>query len=170
MLVNLIGFNVSWLGLVLLGNSFIPVTLTWLVFHLYLSKHWRDEAAIICLVTATGIIVDSTLTFLSVFTFPEHIFMPLWLVTLWAALGATIFNSLKFMQSSKLLQFSIGFIFPAFSYITGASLSAVVLPYGNFTTYFILAPIWALLLMLFYYASNYIKASDTTAKGDVDVY
>jgi len=182
MLVNLIGFNVSWLGLVLLGNSFIPVTLAWLAFHLYHSKHWRDEVAIICFVTATGILVDSSLIWLDVFSFYQHSFqiqeqlqiqhnlMPLWLITLWAALGATIFNSLSFLKRSKLLQFSIGFVFPAFSYITGASLSAVALPYGNYTTYFILAPIWALLLVLFYYVSNYIKPGYAITKGDVDVY
>jgi hypothetical protein len=165
MLVNIIGFNVSWLGLVLLGNSFIPVTLAWLAFHLYLSKHWRDELAIICFVTAIGIFVDSTLIWLDVFYFAGHNVMPPWLITLWAALGATIFNSLKFLQSSKFLQCAIGFIFPAFSYITGASLSAVELPYGHLITYFVLAPIWALLLVLIYRTSTYIKG-----KGDNNAY
>lgn len=175
MLLNIIGFNLSWFGLVLLGNDFIPVTFCWLVFHVYqssrnksaeynsaqssnsLSLNWRDELSLIGLVTLTGVLVDSLLTFFGVFQFPETQIIPLWLVLLWASFAATISYSLQFLAKSKRLQMLIGFIFPPFSYLAGASFLIVELPYGPYITYFVLAPIWSLLMLLFFQVYSFIK-------------
>jgi hypothetical protein len=166
MLINIIGFNLSWFGLVLLGNDFIPVTLCWLIYHLYQgqrsgNKQWRTEIVLISLVTATGILVDSVLTLSGIFQFPEHHIIPLWLVMLWASFAATIAHSLQFLAKSKRLQLLIGFVFPPFSYLAGASFLAVELPYGPYITYFVLAPIWSVLMLLFYQGWTFIKR-----KGD----
>jgi hypothetical protein len=179
MLINIMGFNLSWFGLVLLGNDFIPVTLCWLIYHVYqiartekskkqnlenkstLSLSWRTEVVLISLVSATGILVDSVLTLSGIFQFPEHHIIPLWLVMLWASFAATIAHSLQFLAKSKRLQLLIGFVFPPFSYLAGASFLVVELPYGPFITYFVLAPIWSILMLLFYQCWTFIKR-----KGD----
>lgn len=174
MLINIIGFNLSWFGLVLLGNDFIPVTLCWLIYHVYqisrnkstqtqssLNLSWRAELSLIVLVTVTGILVDSALTLSGVFQFPDNQIIPLWLVMLWASFAATIAHSLQFLAKSKKLQLLIGFVFPPFSYLAGASFLSVELPYGPYITYFVLAPIWSILMLLFYQCWSFIKR-----KGD----
>ena len=164
MLINIIGFNLSWFGLVLLGNDFIPVTLCWLIYHVYQgqssgNKQWRTEIVLISFVTATGILVDSVLTLSGIFQFPEHHIIPLWLVMLWASFAATIAHSLQFLAKSKRLQLLIGFVFPPLSYLAGASFLAVELPYGPNITYFVLAPIWSILMLLFFQSLSFINRS-----------
>ena len=150
MLFNLIGFNISLFGLVLLGQSFIPFALFWLGLHLYFCKSSLAEFKLILLVTFIGTLVDSILLFADVLVFTDSLIIPFWLITLWACFAATIAHSLKFLASSKKLQFIIGFIFPPLSYIGGASLSAVKFGYDLLVTYFIFASIWGVLIVLFF--------------------
>ncbi|MFT5758347.1 MAG: hypothetical protein ACI9LM_003086 [Alteromonadaceae bacterium] len=150
MLLNIIGFNLSWFGLVLLGNSFIPITLLWIGLHLYLCKQRLAELTLICCVVIVGALIDSILLFIGVFEFSGRLFIPLWLVCLWAAFGATITHSLYFLEGSKILQFIIGCIFPPLSYVAGSSLSAVVLGYEPWVTFIILAPVWGAVLMMIF--------------------
>ena len=150
MLLNLIGFNISWFGLVLLGKIFIPFALCWLGLHIYFCKNPLAEVKLIISVTIMGTMVDSILLFADVLVFTEKLIIPFWLITLWASFAATIGHSLKFLAHSKTLQFIIGFIFPPLSYIGGASLSAVEFGYNLWVTYFIFASIWAVLIMLFF--------------------
>lgn len=150
MLFNLIGFNISWFGLVLLGKSFIPFVLFWIGLHLYFCKKPTAEFKLIISITIIGILVDSILLFSDVLLFDERLIIPLWLITLWAAFAATITHSLTFLAHSKILQCVIGFIFAPLSYIGGASLSAVEFGYSPLVTYFVLAFIWAGLMVLFF--------------------
>ena len=156
MLFNLIGFNISWFGLILLGNTFIPFAILWLGLHMMYCKQRFPEIKLIITVTSIGILVDSILSFFDVLLFNEPlltslVLIPLWLITLWAVFAATIAHSLKFLAHSKKVQFMIGFIFPPISYIGGASLSSVYFGQSIWMTYFIFAPIWGGLLVLFFY-------------------
>lgn len=156
MLFNLIGFNISWFGLILLGNTFIPFALLWLGLHVMYCKQHLSEVKLIISVTAIGFVVDSILSFFYVLLFNEPlltsiVLIPLWLITLWAVFAATIAHSLQFLAHSKTVQFIIGFIFPPLSYIGGASWSSVNFGQSIWMTYFIFAPIWGILLVLFFY-------------------
>lgn len=151
MLFNLIGFNISWFGLVLLGNSFIPLVLFWIGLHLYFCKNRLAEFKLIMSVTIIGILVDSILLSLDILLFNERLFIPLWLIMLWAAFAATIAHSLNILAYSKTVQFTIGYIFPPLSYLGGASFSAVEFGHNMLVTYFILASIWGGLMVLFFY-------------------
>ena len=165
MLFNLIGFNISWFGLVLLGQSFIPFALFWLGLHLYFCKSSQAEFKLILSITIVGTLVDSILLSLDVLVFSERLIIPFWLITLWAAFAATIAHSLKFLAKSKKLQFIIGFIFPPLSYIGGASLSAVEFGYNLLVTYLILASIWAVLLVLFFYLKERFYSQEVQANS-----
>ncbi|MCO4797668.1 MAG: DUF2878 domain-containing protein [Colwelliaceae bacterium] len=151
MLLNLLGFNLSWFGLILLGNIFIPLSLLWLGLHLYLCKDLKNELKLILTIVVIGTLVDTTLLSLDILIFPEHHSIPLWLITLWACFAATVAHSLQFLAQSSLLQVIIGFFIPPLSYLGGASLSAVELGYSHVTTYFILASIWSVLMVLFFH-------------------
>ena len=154
MIFNFIGFNVSWFGLILLGDSFIPFTLCWLASHLYLCR-WRVvEIKLILSIVAIGATIDSLLIFAGVFEFGDRVFIPLWLITLWAAFGSTISHSLHYLAKHKLWQFVIGTIAPPLSYLAGASFLAVELGQSKVTTFFLLAPIWGVLLVVFFSIHN----------------
>lgn len=150
MLVNIIFFNISWFGLVLLGNSFIALTLVWLCFHLYFAKQSLAECKLVLAITLIGCLLDSILLATGVFLLNGQVIVPLWLVTLWAAFAATLAHALQFLSASKIQQAVVGFIFPPLSYLAGAALSPISLGYSQVTSYFILAIIWALLMLLFF--------------------
>jgi hypothetical protein len=150
MLLNIIGFNISWFGLILLEERFIPVVILWIGLHFYYCKQPMAEFKLILSVTIIGIAIDSLLLFLDVFQFSNHLIIPLWLMMLWIAFAATIAHSLQFLSRCTLLQFVIGFIFPPLSYIAGESLSSMTFGFELFITYLVLAVIWSILMMLFF--------------------
>lgn len=155
MLFNLLGFNLSWFGLVIVGNGFIPVTLSWLALHLYLCQQRKAELKLLTAVAALGIVIDSLLISANVLVFEQNNFMPLWLMTLWLAFGATISHSLHMLAYSKTLQVVVGFIFPPLSYIAGSKLSAVQFGHNLFSSYLILGVIWAVLMMMCFHFKHY---------------
>lgn len=161
MLLNILGFNCAWFGLILLGNNFIPFALFWLALHIYRCKKPLAEFKLILSITMIGVLVDSTLLFFDVLVFNEHLLIPFWLIMLWAAFAATIAHSLNILAWSKTLQFCIGFIFPPLSYLAGSSLSYVEFGYSLVTTYFIFAFIWSGLMMLFFHLKKLFYSQET---------
>ena len=147
---NLIGFNLSWLGLVIYGDKFSVFAILWLLSHLYLTTQKVIEVKLITLITSVGLIIDTCLLHIGIFTFDTFYIIPFWLIVLWACFAATIRCSLSFLENSKRLQLLCGLIFPPLSYITGASLSAVTLNHSIVTTYALLAAIWGPLMLIIY--------------------
>lgn len=150
MLFNIIGFNISWFGLILLEAHFIPIVLLWLGVHFYFCKQKSAEVKLVLSVAIIGIFIDFSLSFFGAFHFKDTLFIPLWLMMLWIAFAATIAHSLKFLARSTLLQLIVGFVFPPLSYIAGASLTSMTFGFELFITYFILAVIWSILMVLFF--------------------
>lgn len=146
---NVIGFNLAWFGLVVIGNSFIPVAILWLFCHLYLCRNKRKELIFITLVTAIGITLDSCLLQLSLFQFDheQSAIIPFWLITLWACFAATLRHSLAFLQQHLLLPVIFGGVLVPLSYFAGEMLGAVSFPKGAMTTFLILAIEWVTLLL-----------------------
>ena len=156
MLINIIGFNLSWFGLVYWGNNFIPFTFALLIAHLFFQSKNHKELLLILIISVIGISVDSLLQQLNVFIFLEPSHIPLWLVMLWASFAATICHSLRFLESSKLLQLAVGGLVSPLSYIAGYKFMAVDFGYSILITYLILALIWAGLFVLFFYLKSKI--------------
>lgn len=159
MWLNLIGFNLCWLGLVLLGNNFIPIALVWLIAHLYLVKQPFKEITVILSVATIGIIVDSFLTLIGIFDFSSashSAILPLWLMVLWLCFAATIDHGLKFLKKSKLLISGAALLGPPLSYLAGQKLSAVSFGFSHLTTMMTLALVWLVLLHLFFALSSKI--------------
>lgn len=144
---NVFGFNLSWFGLILLGNSFIPIAAVWLALHCYFCKDHIQELTLITLVTALGIILDSCLLQLSIFEFNDQgPIIPFWLITLWACFAATIRHSLAFLQKHPLLPIFVGGIMVPLSYFAGEKLGAVIFPCDHKLTFLIIAIEWMILL------------------------
>jgi len=162
MLLNILGFNLSWFGLILLGNLFIPVSLFWLGLHIYRCKQPKAEIKLIISIVLIGTLVDTALLSADILIFSNQYFIPLWLITLWSSFATTIAHSLNFLENSKVRQSLIGFFFPPLSYIGGASFTSVGFGYNKVETFLILGSIWSILMVLFFYLSNIFYTKVTT--------
>jgi hypothetical protein len=160
MLINLIGFNVSWFGLIYWGNNFIPIAFLLLLAHLFFQSKNYKEFFLILVVSVIGISVDSLLQQLTLFIFLEPSHIPFWLMMLWASFAATICHSLNFLASSKMLQLVVGGLISPLSYIAGYKFMVVDFGYSMFITYVVLALVWGGLFILFYYLKNKIMKGE----------
>jgi hypothetical protein len=160
MLINLIGFNVSWFGLIYWGNNFIPIAFLLLLAHLFFQSKNYKELFLILVVSVIGISVDSLLQQLTLFIFLEPSHIPFWLMMLWASFAATICHSLNFLASSKMLQLVVGGLISPLSYIAGYKFMVVDFGYSMFITYVVLALVWGGLFILFYYLKNKIMKGE----------
>ncbi len=140
MLVNMIGFNFAWFGLVYWGNIFIPVALLMLAIHLLLLSDNKNEAKLVLVITVIGVSIDSLLNYSNFFIFMGSGYTPFWLIVLWACFASTVSHSLSFLKHSKLLQVSVGFLIAPLSYIVA----------GEKFTYIVLGVIWALLFLIIF--------------------
>jgi hypothetical protein len=150
MMINFVGFQICWLGLVLLGNSFIPVAIALLLAHISQLVNKCNELKLILTVLCIGAAIDSLLALNGVFIFDSTLVIPIWLIILWGCFAATLLHSLKFLQRSIIFQISSGAVFAPLSYVTGYKLNIVDFSYSLFTTYVILSFIWTPLMVFFF--------------------
>lgn len=155
MIVNMLGFNLAWFGLVYWGNVFVPVAVIMLVIHLFLLSNNKNEARLVLLITIIGVTVDSVLSFSHFFIFLDSGFItPLWLIVLWACFASTISHSLAFLSHSKILQVLVGFLIAPLSYIAGEKFNAVQFSYPLLETYFMLGFIWSVLFICIFFLKS----------------
>lgn len=148
-----------WFGLILLGNIFIPVAAMLLFFHLHYYAH-RNELALIFVIAAIGVLLDSLLVYKNIFIFPESNQLPFWLITLWFCFAATVRHSLGFLARSKVLQCLIGAIFAPLSYLAGAKFSVVNITPSFELSYLLLACLWGPLMVLIFSLSRWMKVKE----------
>lgn len=162
MLVNIIGFNISWFGLVYLGNTFAPFALLFIVIHLLTVTEFRSEALLMLTITGIGISVDSLLHQNNFFIFPNSDHIPFWLVVLWLCFSTTISHSLHFLVASKKLQITAGVIFAPLSYLAAVKLNAVELGQSVALSYAVLSLLWALLFIVFFYLKSHFDMKEVS--------
>lgn len=160
MLINMLGFNLVWFGLVYWGNCFIPIAIFLICVHLIKLSHFKYEMRLVLLVTVLGSSIDNILTFLYVFQFDNTHFTPLWLVVLWASFACTLCHSLRFLDNSRVMQLLIGGLVSPLSYIAGHKLGAVNFSYSMVMTYSLLAVIWAGLFYLFFSLKIFVNCKE----------
>ena len=161
MILNIIGFNVTWFGLVLWGNSFIPIALLFLIIHIFFISKVKNELLLIASITIVGILCDSVLEAFQLFIFENNHYIPFWLMTLWACFAATICHSLELLASSKLYQLLVGGLFAPLSYLAGYKLNVIDFGQSILVTYVVLSVVWAGLFLLFFY----LKENFTQEEG-----
>lgn len=156
LLVNIIGFNIAWCGLVYWGDVFIPVAIIILVSHIiWFSK--PNEVLLIIVVSCIGILIDSLLMHINIFIFPNASYIPYWLITLWFCFSATLLHSLRILSQSRWYQVLVGFGIAPCSYLMGEKLGVVNFGYSIAVTFTILGIIWAALLVLCFYLSSILN-------------
>jgi len=157
MLWNIVAFNLVWFGLIFIGNAFVPIAAILLSIHIWFFQAFKSEIVLIFLVATIGILLDTSLVYAGIFTFPNTAGIPFWLTALWFCFACTIRHSLAFLAHSKIMQFIFGALLAPLSYLAGANFSVVQLSPTLVISYFILACLWGPLMLLFFALSRWLK-------------
>jgi hypothetical protein len=159
--LNIIVFNLLWVGLVLGRESLIHLTLPILLIYLACLLRIGDlKVHQILLPAAIGITIDSSLTFFGIFIFPDSsLIIPFWLIVLWINFSTTITLSLSFIGKSKLVAFGLGATALPFNYTVGERLGAVTFGESYLFSILVLVLVWSVSFPILFMVSheNFIK-------------
>lgn len=151
-LMNIIGYQAIWFGLILGGNAFVPVAVLLVLVHSLSCTEPRREAIVLLTCTVIGFACDSLLTIVGVYHFepmPTILPAPLWLVVIWLGFSATLRHGLSFAIEKPALGLALAAVGAPFSYLAAARLGAVNFPLGSLVTASILVGTWLVLMGLF---------------------
>lgn len=159
--LNIIVFNLLWVGLVLGRESLIHLTLPSLLIYLACLLRIGDlKIHQILLPAAIGITIDSSLTFFGIFIFPEsNLIIPFWLIVLWVNFSTTLTLSLSFIGKNKLIAFGLGATVLPFNYTVGERLGAVTFGDPYLFSLLVIALVWSVSFPILFIVSheNFIK-------------
>ena len=159
--LNIIVFNLLWVGLVLGRDSLIYLTLPSLLIYLACLLRIGDlKVHQILLPAAIGITIDSSLTFFGIFIFPEsNLIIPFWLIVLWVNFSTTLTLSLSFIGKNKLIAFGLGATALPFNYTVGERLGAVTFGDPYLFSLLVIALVWSVSFPILFIVSheNFIK-------------
>ena len=159
--LNIVVFNLLWVGLVLGRDSLIYLTLPSLLIYLACLLRIGDlKLHQILFPALIGITIDSSLTFFGIFIFTESIFIiPLWLIVLWINFSTTLTLSLSFIGKNKLVAFGLGATALPFNYTVGERLGAVTFGEPYLFSILILVLVWSVSFPILFIVSqeNFIE-------------
>ena len=155
-LLNLIIFNLLWVGLVLGRGSLIHLTLPSLLIYLAcLLRIGNLKVHQVLLPAIIGITIDSSLTFFGIFNFPDSsLIIPLWLIVLWINFSTTIPLSLSFIGKNKLVAFGLGATALPFNYAVGERLGAVTFGEPYLFSILVLVLVWSVSFPILFMVSH----------------
>ena len=154
--LNIIVFNLLWIGLVLGRDTLIHITLPSLLIYLACLLRIGDlKLHQILFPALIGITIDSSLTFFGVFVFTESsLIVPLWLIVLWINFSTTLNLSLSFIGKNKLVAFGLGATALPFNYTVGERLGAVTFGEPYLFSILILVLVWSVSFPILFIVSN----------------
>ena len=154
--LNIIIFNLLWLGLVLGRDSLIHLTLPSLLIYLACLLRIGDlKVHQILLPAIIGITIDSSLTFFGIFIFADSsLIIPFWLIVLWINFSTTITLSLSFIGKSKLVAFGLGATALPFNYTVGERLGAVTFGEPYLFSILVLVLVWSVSFPILFMVSH----------------
>lgn len=135
---HLLGFNLYWL----LAVKWLQPgpLLAMLLLHFLFSPRRRHDWRLIPVALA-GCLLDGLLWWLGLFQFSAG--FPLWLVLLWCGFALTLSHGLRWLRPLPRWQQALfGMLGGASSYVAGAAMGAVHLPWGIWISTALLAVIW----------------------------
>ncbi|MDD9890644.1 MAG: DUF2878 domain-containing protein [Gammaproteobacteria bacterium] len=151
--VNLIVFNLMWIGLVLGRESFLFITVPVVIGYVtFLITSGRIKAYQLLVPAGIGISVDSLLTIFGIFSFANSNFLiPLWLIMLWLAFSTTLTHSLSFLSKHWFIAAIAGGVAFPFNYAVGERLGAVTFDAPFILTMLVIGIVWLFLLPVLYF-------------------
>ncbi|MGL4506758.1 MAG: DUF2878 domain-containing protein [Aeromonas sobria] len=135
---HLLGFNLYWL-LAVKWQQPGPL-LVILLLHFLFSPSRKDDVRLLPLALA-GCLLDLLLWRIGLFQFPAG--FPLWLVLLWLGFALSLAHGMRWLlRLPRWQQALFGIVGGAFSYLAGAAMGAVHLPWGIWISAAVLTVIW----------------------------
>lgn len=135
---HLLGFNLYWL-LAVKWQQPGPLLAILLLHFLFSPSRQRDWRLLP--IAVVGCLLDALLWQLGLFRFPSG--FPLWLVLLWLGFALTLAHGMRWLLRLPLWQQALFGVFGgASSYVAGAAMGAVNLPWGIGISTALLAVIW----------------------------
>ena len=132
--LNFIGCQVAWSACVLGGATARALAGTLvaaavIVLHLALVKRAAPEALLIATASVIGLVWDSALIAIGLFTYPSGIIVPglapYWMVALWAVFATSLNLSMGFLKGRLWLAALVGGIGGPVSYLAGGRLGGL---------------------------------------------
>ncbi|WP_062265248.1 DUF2878 domain-containing protein [Endozoicomonas arenosclerae] len=156
-----IAFNLFWLLMVLGQDEYLWLGAFFLLASWFASP---DSALFALLIAVQGILMDVILGRLGVFSF-DSVFIPLWLVILWLGFATFIWHVRdQICDRSPGLIVLLGGAGGMMSYLAGARLGAVTLPWNSYLTASILFACWVLFsALILLWLKHYKKMSGKEA-------
>ena len=154
--LNIVVFNLLWIGLVLGRDTLIHLTLPSLLIYLACLLRIGDLKLHQILLPATiGITIDSSLTFFGIFIFPDSsLIIPFWLIVLWINFSTTITLSLSFIGNNKLVAFGLGATALPFNYTVGERLGAVTFGEPYLFSILVIVLVWSVSFPILFMVSH----------------
>jgi hypothetical protein len=156
---NAILFQVGWFLCILCGSYWaLLYTTLGLALHIYWCKEPRTELLAIVLAIFIGLVHDSILIRAGYIQFQESVlWSPVWLMCLWALLGATLNHSLHWLYRYPVLSAGFGALGGTLSYLAGVTLSPAQWSSPLTEVIPIIAIFWLFILPLHRFLSIRIK-------------
>lgn len=135
---HLLGFNLYWL-LAVKWQQPGPLLAMLLLHFIFSPSRLRDWRLLP--IAVAGCLLDALLWQLGLFRFPSG--FPLWLVLLWLGFALTLAHGMRWLlRLPRWQQALFGAFGGASSYVAGAAMGAVHLPWGIWISTALLAVIW----------------------------
>ncbi|QWL65058.1 DUF2878 domain-containing protein [Aeromonas jandaei] len=135
---HLLGFNLYWL-LAVMWQQPGPLLAMLLLHFLFSPSRQRDWRLL--LIAIAGCLLDALLWQLGLFHFPAG--FPLWLALLWLGFALTLAHGMRWLlRLPRWQQALFGMVGGTSSYVAGAAMGAVHLPWGIGISAALLAVIW----------------------------
>ncbi|MBW3760829.1 DUF2878 domain-containing protein [Aeromonas jandaei] len=135
---HLLGFNLYWL-LAVKWQQPGPLLAMLLLHFLFSPSSQRDRRLLS--IAVAGCLLDALLWQLGLFHFPAG--FPLWLVLLWLGFALTLAHGMRWLlRLPRWQQALFGMVGGTSSYVAGAAMGAVHLPWGIGISAALLAVIW----------------------------
>ena len=159
--MQLLGFNLFWFVAVAWQHP-APL-LGLLALHGFFSPQRRRDLRLLPLALA-GCLLDALLWQLGLFEFAAG--FPLWLALLWLGFALTLAHGLRWLlRLPRWQQALIGGLGGASSYLAGAAMGAVHLPWGLWISGGVLAVIWVVWLPVLLWTMGKLNAGIPAATG-----
>jgi hypothetical protein len=158
--LNMTGFQIAWFAAVIGAAKGVywtgPVAvLVWLAIHLRLCDRPRLEIQIAAATFYLGLLLDSTLMALDVYTLGGLIagwpLTPTWMLALWVDFGTLLNGSLAWLKRRYLLGAFLGFLGGPAAYYSGHRLGALTFQTPLIKNMVFLGVSWALAVPLLFY-------------------
>ncbi|MBT0586685.1 DUF2878 domain-containing protein [Alteromonas oceanisediminis] len=145
-IANALGFQAIWFACIFGQTQWLVIPLLLLAVHFVCVPDKRNEIKIVGLTVFLGVISDSLLTYVGLFEFNgQQIlagFIPVWLIVLWAGLGATLLHSFSAVFHRPVLMPLIFSTLAPVSYFAGERLGAVSIEWPLIPSYLTMAGVW----------------------------